>query len=202
MHRTLPVLALLAACSTPLQGALRPTGIEIGGEVVMSLPKTGSNQQLESALLPARGKRVLIRVEEGVTYQSLTNFLVTANAVGVSTVQLEHDQGCRHETPSEEVGSPHFTIAISRTGYFLAMESPPPSPPEGSGEGAPTIATVNGLLSYEALDTRLRKDLATLAPFDGMILAAEPDTAASDVLRTWDVIKRQPGIRNVRLASF
>ena len=115
---------VLSGCST-LQGALLPTGIEIDGKRVMPIPKNGTSQALESALIPARGKRARVRVDEGVKYESLVLLLYVAHTVGVSVVELEHAGGCRHDVPTDrtsaDVGPPHFTVALAPQGYFLAM---------------------------------------------------------------------------------
>jgi hypothetical protein len=91
---------------------------------------------------------------------------------------------------------------MSPQGYFFAMMSPPPSADSGEREeGAPAIRAVNGAMPFDALEARLKEDLAALPSVDGIILAAEPGVGATDVLRTWDVIERR-GVRKVRLALF
>jgi hypothetical protein len=92
---------MFSGCSS-LQGALLPTAIEIGGRVVMPLPKSGSSQALESALIPWRGQRARFRVEDGAAYESLVLLLHLAHVVGVSDIELEHGEGCRHVVPTDQ----------------------------------------------------------------------------------------------------
>ena len=199
LRTSFALLILVSTACVPLRAAMGPTSLDIGGRRLLS----AQSQEVESALIPARGRSLALRVEEGVSFERLQRFLVMAAAVGVKAVELEHGEGAQHVfplAPPVKVERPYLVVALGPDGFYFASEDPPPRR-EGERGSGPTIPLVEGRYPYDALEQRLRAEYSTVA-LDGVIIGAAPSISAVDVLRTWDVVARFPAGSKVMLAGF